>query len=225
MAGMMDHVATLNSAGRTALAVVGALGAAGLFGYRAYHVGGDAKDRLEEAKKKLEDVQADQKSKSGELDRRFAELNAKNEQIALQAGEIKDLHQTIEQKNELIEKQATEMRLLKKEHRLAIISVLKQEGTGADMVTTVRWVEVDENNRPLEAPRICELKGDIVKVDAWVVKFDDKYIEEADLIRGASICLFRRIHGEFLQPNEFYALDKVGQLQNAYRRGGANVRF
>jgi hypothetical protein len=118
----------------------------------------------------------------------------------------------------LIERQAIAMRLLKKDQRKAIITVLKQVGEGEEMVTTIRWVELGENDQPIDE-RTFDLKGDIVKVDAWVVKFDDQYIEEADLIRGTSICLFRRIHGEFAQREEVHVLDEVGSLPSVYRRG------
>ncbi len=38
-----------------------------------------------------------------------------------------------------------------------------------------------------------------------VVKFDDKYVEEADILRATSLCLFRRIHlcGRFLRLASF----------------------
>ena len=220
MPGLMDNLATLNSMVRTilALVVVGGVGAGGLVAYRTYNEGDIAKNQLEETQKQLADVEAELQDKSDQLDIKLRELTAKNERIAQQDSEIQTLNETIDEKNEVIEKQATAMRLLKKDQRKAIVTVLDQKGAGDDMVTTIRWVELNEENQPID-DRTFDLQGDIVKVDAWVVKFDDKYIEDADLIRGTSICLFRRIHGEFAQPDEVHALDQVGQLPSAYRRG------
>ena len=220
MSGFMDNVSTVNSVVRTmlALVLVGGAGIGGLFAYRTYNEGDQAKNRLEKAEKDLANVEAELKSKSEQLDDKLEELATKNRLIDEQKEEIVDLNDTIDEKNVVIEKQATAMRLLKKDQRKAIISVLKQVGEGEDMVTTIRWVELGEDNHPIDE-RTFDLKGDIVKIDAWVVKFDDQYIEEADLIRGTSICLFRRIHGEFAQRDEVHELDKVGSLPSVYRRG------
>jgi len=220
MPGMMENLATVNSLVRTilALVVVGGVGAGGLVAYRTYYEGDIAKSDLAETKKILGDVQAELQAKREQLDAKLQELDAKNEQIARQQSEISDLNATVAQQAATIERQATAMRLLKRDQRKAIIAVLDQTGEGDDLKTTIRWVELDENDQPIDE-RTFDLKGDIVKVDAWVVKFDDQYIEEADLIRGTSICLFRRIHGEFAQRDEVHVLDEVGSLPRVYRRG------
>ena len=220
MPGFMDNVATVNSLVRTilALVVVGATGIGGLFAYRTYNEGDEAQAQLEVAEKELADVREELQSKSEQLDSKLKELGEKTKKIAEQSEEIVSLNETIEEKNELIEKQAIAMRLLKKDQRKAVITVLKQTGEGDDMITTIRWVELGDDNQPIDE-RTFHLKGDIVKIDAWVVKFDDKYIEEADLIRGTSICLFRRIHSEFAQREEVHVLDEVDALPSIYRRG------
>jgi hypothetical protein len=53
-----------------------------------------------------------------------------------------------------------------------------------------------------------------------VVKFEDKYVEAADLERGVTICLFNRIFGEFQKPNEGFSLDEPGRRPGPYARGG-----
>ena len=57
-------------------------------------------------------------------------------------------------------------------------------------------------------------------VDAWVVKFDDKYIEQAAIDRSTSLVLFRRIFGEQQQPAEGFVLDESGMRPTIYGRGG-----
>lgn len=229
MPGMMDNISTLNSVARTfvALVLLGGAGIGGLVAYRTYYEGDLAKADLEQVKgdladktKELQQVQSELDEKQGQLDETLRQVKAKDEQIARQEDEISELNTTIDEKNQLIEKQATAMRLLKKDTRLAMITVLDQQDVDGELVTTIRWQEVNEENQPIDEPRTFKLKGDIVKVDAWIVKFDDAYIEEADLIRGTSICLFRRIHGEFPKREEVHELDKIGSLPNAYRRGG-----
>ncbi|MCA9268036.1 MAG: hypothetical protein KDA41_06175, partial [Planctomycetales bacterium] len=228
MAQVMDSISTLNSLLRTLLAivVVGALGVGSYVAYDTYHQGDKAKqdlevaeERLEDAQRKLDTAESQLIETSQELETRLLELSTKNKQIEQQQSEIKDLLVTIDEKNEEIERQATARRLLKKDHRLAVLTVLDQNEEDGQLYSTVRWVEVDDANKAVDQPRSFKLKGDIIKVDAWVVKFEDRYIEEADLIRGTSIFLFRGIYGEFPTRDEVNALDKVGDLPSAYRRG------
>ena len=44
-------------------------------------------------------------------------------------------------------------------------------------------------------------------VDCWVVKFDDKYIEQADALRSASLCIFKSIFGNLDGPEGSMPLD------------------
>ena len=62
-------------------------------------------------------------------------------------------------------------------------------------------------------------------VDYWIVKFLDEYVEQADMLRSTSICLFRRLFSEFQEPNDGYQLDAVGIQPRAYSRGGQSSEF
>jgi hypothetical protein len=114
------------------------------------------------------------------------------------------------------------VKLLKVDHRVGRITVLSQHGSAAagDLTTTFDFVEVNDQGQPLEAPRVFTIRGDIVYIDAWVAKFDDKYVEQGDPLRGTAICLFRRVFGESQAPNNGAALDPVGTEPTVYRHGG-----
>lgn len=228
MSRMMENVATINSFIRTLMGMVvcGVLAVAGWFGYQTYNAGDIAQADLKQAQadlstatEKLGQVEKQLSEKNVALTKSLAEIREKNDQIDRQQVQIVDLEDTVDEQQEVIEKQKIAMRLLKQDERLALISVLDQSEEDGQLYTTIRWVEIDDQGNPIDEPRNFRLKGDIVKIDAWVVKFDDQYIEDADLLRGTSICLFRRVHGEFPQPDEVYTLDKIGTLPNAYRRG------
>jgi hypothetical protein len=62
-------------------------------------------------------------------------------------------------------------------------------------------------------------KGKSINVDTWVCKFQDKHVETADVLRGASICLFKRIYGEFSNPEDAVQLDVPGALPSGYSHG------
>ncbi|MGQ9574046.1 MAG: hypothetical protein ACUVUC_01885 [Thermoguttaceae bacterium] len=141
--------------------------------------------------------------------------------------QIDTLRRELEDKDRQIARLQTALRLLKVDHRVAQIEVLSQHGSEQQktLVTTFRFVEVDDQGNPLTEPRTFTVKGDIAYVEALVVKFADQYVEAGDPLRGTSICLFRRIFGQDQKPNEGYVLDAVGSLPAAYRSGRAISEF
>jgi hypothetical protein len=212
MARTMENIATLNSVVRTflALVIVGGLGAGGWLAYTTYN----AAD-LELAKQ------------TRELENARQELAARDETIKQKDAAIADLNVEIQEKNEKISHLETAMRLLKMDHRLAHLTVLDQttDAETGEKSTRVEFVEVNEEGNPISTPRVFALKGDMAYIDYWIVKFEDKYIEEADLDRSTSISLFRRIFGEFQEPSQGYTIDEVGSRPHAYDRGGAMSDF
>ena len=50
-------------------------------------------------------------------------------------------------------------------------------------------------------------------------------IEQADLERGTSLLLFKRIFGSGQKPDDGYPLDEVGSAPKAYARGGKMSDF
>lgn len=213
MARMMESVATINSLIRTllALAVAGALGVAGWFGYTNYNAGEQAARRMS---RELEDVQ--QKLASA-----HADLDAARGELVQSRREVARLQQTVEEQQRQIEQLDTSLRLLKVNHRVARLTVVNQQQdpeTGRT-VSEIEFVELDQEGRPLDNPKQFRIQGDLVYVDNWIVKFDDKYVEQADIDRATSLVLFRRIYGEFQEPSQGFPLDEVGSRPRAYGRG------
>jgi len=172
------------------LALVALVGVGGWFGYRAY----DARQRAAEA---IQQKLADQEAQIARLEN----------DLAARLAQIESLE--------------TANRLLKVDHRIAQLDVLSQQGTAeaGDLVTRVAFVEVDEHGKPLDRARVFNVAGDVVYIDAWVVKFSDEYVEQGDALRSTSICLFRRLFGESQQPKDGFELDPVGARPAAYGLG------
>jgi len=214
MPGFMENISTLNSFVRTVLAVVvlGGVGGGGWYAYYKYNAkefeAQEKATKLAEATKKLEDAEAD---------------------IAAKAKLIQEKDTKISTLNKDIEKLRTRMALLKVDHRLARLTVVNQEKRGekGDLYTTVEFVELNDEGAPYttDPARVFDIKGDLVYIDSWVVKFDDKYIEEKDLDRGTSLCIFNRIYGEQQQPIEGFPLDRRGTRPTGYARGGQETEF
>jgi hypothetical protein len=119
------------------------------------------------------------------------------------------------------------MRLLKVDHRLAQLTVLDQQRDPASdrVISRVRFVEVDDRGEPIDEAREFDVEGDVVYIDHWVVKFDDRYVEQADALRSASLVLFRRLFGEYQEPRDGFSLDRTGARPTAYAGGTAPTDF
>jgi hypothetical protein len=219
MARMMDNLATINSFLRTLMGVVvlGGVAAAGYFGYTSYN----AKEI--EAKRQalaLADVEKSLVDTKTRLTMAEADIASKTAELATKTAEIAQL-------NENIDKLETSIRLLKVDHRVARLTAVDQtDGSdGGDARTLIEFVELNDEGQPIDTPRQFSIRGDVVFIDSWIVKFDDRYIQENDLERGTSLVLFQRVFGEMQQPIEGYPLDSVGTAPRAYARGGKMSEF
>jgi hypothetical protein len=206
MSRFLENVAIVNSAVRTLLAVtaVGGLGAAGWYGYATYN----EKDlAIEKTAQQLADARMD-------IERKTALIQEKDRTIGT-------LEEDVARKKKEIERLETAMRLLKVDHRLARLTVLDQgpDPETGDVVSLVEFQELNDEGMPVDSPKQFRVPGDQVYVDAWVVKFEDKYIEQADIDRGTSLVLFRRIFGERQKPLDGFPLDAAGVRPAVYGQG------
>ena len=157
----------------------------------------------------------------------FKEREVMEALLAQREAEIGRLTEDLAAKQRQIAKLETALRLLKVDHRIAQIDVLDQQGSAkaGNLVTTFSFVELDGQGKPLEEPKIFRVNGDVVYVDALVVKFADEAVEAADPLRSTSLCLFRRVFSEVQKPNEGFALDRVGSQPAVYRTGEKPSEF
>ncbi|HEY2415323.1 MAG TPA: hypothetical protein VGI40_23975 [Pirellulaceae bacterium] len=219
MSKFMEGVSTVNSFLRTLLVIafLGGFGAAGFYAYTGYHAKEtdarrsaqllDARNReLATAKNRLLEVQADVAKKT-------AELRAKDNEIARLNASVKKLELAIH--------------YLKIDHRVArftTVDQFKDEALG-ETVSVIEFVELNDAGESIDTPRRFHIRGDIVYIDGWVVKFDDKYVEQADLERGTSLLLFKRIFGSGQRPDDGFPLDETGLAPRVYAGGGKMTDF
>lgn len=205
MAGMIESISTLNSFVRTilALVVIGGASVGGWFGYNTYFAA-----KIEAEKKEQE-------------------LVAVRKEMAVKDEQIVKLGQDVELLTLKVEKLDTALRLLKVDHRLARLTVLEQgkDADSGEVYSRIEFVELDDKGAQIDKPKRFKILGDMVYVEYWVVKFDDKYVEEADIERSTSLCLFQRIFGEKQRPIDGFVLDEVGTRPAAYGRGREPSEF
>jgi hypothetical protein len=222
MARFNDSVSTFNSLLRTLLAIclVGGVSLGGWVGYQKLTEGDRKQEQLEATKALLAERDEALARAKSDLKRQSAELVAKDQQIGA-------LHDEVAAQAEQIDKLGTALRLLKVDHRIAQLRVVKQSNdpeTG-ELYSDVEFIELNDEGAPIEKPRQFHIRGDVVYIDNWIVKFDDKYVEESDLDRSTSLVLFRRIFGESQNPKDGYALDTIGTRPTAYGRGTPMSEF
>ena len=175
----MENVKTVNSAIRTLmmLAVAGGLGYVTWFGYHNYILPGIEANG---AIAELESLKSDFQSVSTQLET----VTAKYDRLA------------------------TSLKLLKLDKRAAFVEVMEK---GVDdqqqAYLEVRFTEVDPEGNPIGGSKDYTLQGETFFIDTWMAKFEDRYIEEADGLRGASLFKFKRIFGDDEKPSEAQSLE------------------
>jgi hypothetical protein len=215
VSNVVETVTALNSAVRTllGLAIVGGLAYAGWYGFSVYNEKGEATKQLAEAKSALTLAQHEITEKERSLAQKNVEIHEKTAQIS-------DLNDKVEQQQLTILRLDTSLRFLKVDRRVARLKVLDQSLNEDDeLISLVEFQELDGQGKPLDQPKQFPILGDTVYIDSWVVKFDDKYVEEADVDRATSLIFFRRIFGEFQEPHDGFPLDAVGERPTAYSQG------
>jgi hypothetical protein len=235
MASTIEKLQTINSLIRTVLIllIVGGISAAGWFGYTTYNATEleakrknealqDARRALDAKRQQLAESQQRIATQQRRLEHQAAELADREATIVEQQSEISLLHEDIAEKQAEIQRLDTSLRLHKMQRRLARLRVLDVavDSESGKKTSTIEFVELNDQGDPIDAPREFRLDGDLVYVDYWVVKFEDKYVEQADLERGMSICLFHRIFGELQKPQDGFVLEERGTRPGAYARGG-----
>lgn len=202
---LVEKISVINSAVRTLLAtvLVGGIGLGGWYGYQRINERELAARRSAEA------------------------LAAAEEKLARASSEISTLNQEVATQREQIQRLDTALRLLKVDKRIATLSVLDQRLDDNHNVvsSTLEFQELNEHGDPIGSAKRFTIEGDLVYVDSWVVKFEDRYVEQADLLRGTSLVLFRRVFGEKQAPDSGFVLDQEGTRPAAYAGSGEISEF
>ncbi|HMO12970.1 MAG TPA: hypothetical protein PKD64_07695 [Pirellulaceae bacterium] len=142
--------------------------------------------------------------------------------------ELETLKADYERQSIQLQRVETALKLMKVDRRIANIKVLETgevEASGEPFVK-VEFVELGQDGKPVCEPRQFTLRGDEIYVNSLVVKFEDKYVEAAEELRGTSLCVFRSIYGDIDGPNGGHALDQTGIGQgSAYGKMGEMTEF
>ncbi len=157
-----------------------------------------------------------------ELAQSKADLLAMQQCAANQEMMIKQIGNDLEASREEVARLDTSMRLLKTKHRVGFVEVVRQDThpQSGNVSTEFRFMEVNDQGQTLTTPRTFRVDGDLVYFDYWVVKFQDELVEQGS--SSGSLCLFRRLYGEFQEPSQGYTIDEANARPAAYGDGPVN---
>ena len=193
MSDFMNNVKTINSTVRTGL-IVGVCGVVGYFGYFGYENYIKPSQEAKQAMADLATLKSDFEKQQNELAESQKKLDIVNEQL--------------DTATELNERLAISMKLLKADKRVANIEVLSiDKGEDGSQMMDVSFTDVGPDGEEVGSSKVFTIKGTKIYVDGWVVAFEDKYVEQADELRGASLFVFRSIYGDEEAPRDGQRLD------------------
>ena len=105
---------------------------------------------------------------------------------------------------------------LQGQDRVADVIVTEQREVDGVLQTTLLFVEYAKDGSPLPAKRFT-FEGKTAHIDAMVINFDGKYVENRDPLRGRSIALFTRIFGDKQTPAQAPRIDDPGHIPSIYQ--------
>lgn len=136
-------------------------------------------------------------------------------------------HSSIEAQLEREQQRTAELRQivqrLTAERRVADVMVTDQKTVDGVLRTSIVFVEYGKDDAALPAKRFT-ITGNMIHLDAMVVKFDGKFVEQNDPLRGHSVALFTRLYGDTQTPAEGFPIDEPGQVPAVYRDDDPKVR-
>ena len=106
---------------------------------------------------------------------------------------------------------------LQTDKRVARIVVTDQKEVDGRTETTILFSEYDRDGKTPLPMRRFVLDGKGAHIDALVLEFEGKYVEENDPLRGHAVALFRRVFGDNQAPNAGFTLDSAGEAPAVYK--------
>lgn len=113
---------------------------------------------------------------------------------------------------------------LQSETRAASLVVLDQQkdADGKVAQTTLLFQEYGKDGKGLPAKRFT-FEGQMAHLDAMVIRFKGKYVEDKDPLRGRSIALFTKLFGDNQTPGQGFPIDEPGHIPAIYKGADAQV--
>jgi hypothetical protein len=91
-------------------------------------------------------------------------------------------------------------------------------------MTTIKFLEYGSDGRP-QPPKYFTFSGNIIQFQSLVIRFDDKFVEAGDLLRGKSIYLFWKVFMLDGKNTQEYPLATLNEVPQGYKIDGPRNPF
>lgn len=109
------------------------------------------------------------------------------------------------------------------EEAVAYLKVISQEKIEGQLLTIVKFIEVfPDKKSPIRIERQYKIKGDIVYVDALIVKFEPKIVQVG---KEKALFLWRRLYDEGTSPAQAFPLNVVSEEPQVYKEVFQRLNF
>ena len=131
--------------------------------------------------------------------------------------------------NQWIQKERMLRKIIERLHgetRRAEVLVTKSEFDEASkkIKTTIKFLEYDALGRPLE-PKYFTFQGNIIQFQSLVIRFNDKFVEAGDRLRGKSAAFFMKAFVLDGAKTQEFEITKVNEIPGGYRISGKENKF
>ena len=100
-----------------------------------------------------------------------------------------------------------------------LVTDVSYDETSSKYQTTIKFLEYDSYGRPMKA-KYFTFQGNIIQFQSLVIRFDDDYVQQGDLLRGKSLHLFWKVFMLDGEQTEEYEIGPAGQIPQAYKLDG-----
>lgn len=136
--------------------------------------------------------------------------------------EADEAHRQLDEEKKHTEALKQVVSRLETEQRVADIMVTDQPQSAGTPQTTLLFVEYGKDGQALP-PKTFTIDGKRGHIDALVVKFDGKFVEQNDPLKGHSVALFTRLYSDQTDPAHGYQIDDPGHIPAVYRGAAQEV--
>ena len=91
-------------------------------------------------------------------------------------------------------------------------------------MTTIKFLEFDALGQPLE-PRYFTFSGNIIQFQSLVVRFDEKFVRNADAMKGKSAYLFWKVFMLDGERTQEYPVTNINEVPRGYKIEGPRNFF
>lgn len=97
-----------------------------------------------------------------------------------------------------------------------LVTGVNYNETDKKTYTTIKFLEYDSAGKPLE-PKYFTFSGNIIQFQSLVVRFDDRFVRQADALKGKSAYLFWKVFVLDGEQTQEYAITKVNAVPEGYQ--------